>query len=191
MPGNSTKPISGNPEVKVERVGRLSQSDLNDLCDATDSAIQHGGGFGWVDLPARDILENYWKGVMVMPQRILLVARLDGTICGTTQLVKPAPNNEAQRFAVTLTNMFVTPWARGHSLARKLMEEAEKEALTEGFSVINLDVRETLEAAINLYESMGYIHWGTHPYYAKVDQQVIPGRNYYKVIDSKAVEQEP
>ena len=29
-------------------------------------------------LPARDMMERYWQGVLAMPARILLAARLDG-----------------------------------------------------------------------------------------------------------------
>jgi ribosomal protein S18 acetylase RimI-like enzyme len=184
-----TKPL--NPIVSVERVDELSSSDLDDLCDATDAAIQSGGGFGWVDLPAREVLERYWYGVVTMPARILFVARLDGIICGTCQLVKPPANNQAQGMTATLTTHFVTPWARGHGLARQLLNKVEVEALSEGFSVINLDVRETMTEAIRLYESSGFTRIGTHPYYAKVQDKVLKGHYYYKVIDQKAFTQEP
>ncbi len=188
---DQTKQKPRDPVTSVEHVTALSEPDLNDLCDATDEAITAGGGFGWVTLPARDILERYWQGVLTMPARLLFVARLDDVICGTAQLVTPPRNNEAQSFAVTLTTNFVAPWARGHGLARKLLEIVEDKAREEGYAVINLDVRETLDKAISLYESMGYIHCGTHPYYARVDDQVIKGRYYYKVVDPKAVQQEP
>jgi len=175
------------PVISVEHVTDLSPADLNDLCDATDEAIEAGGGFGWVRLPAREILERYWEGVMTMPSRVLFVARLDGVICGTVQLVTPPRNNEAQSFAVALTTNFLAPWARKHGLARMMLEEAEKKARSGGFAVINLDVRETQEDAIKLYESLGYVHCGTHPYYARVDGKIIQGRYYYKVIDPDSV----
>lgn len=175
------------PVTSVELVTELSQADLNDLCDATDEAIGAGGGFGWVKLPAREILERYWKGVLVMPQRMLFVARLDGVICGTAQLVMPPRNNEAQSFAVHLTTNFIAPWARNHGLARLLLEKAEHRAMEEGYAVINLDVRETMENAISLYESMGYVHCGTHPYYARIDGRIVRGRYYYKVIDPQSL----
>ena len=143
------KPI--DPIASVERIEELCANELNDLCDATDAAIQGGGGFGWLDLPARDILERYWQGVIAMPARVLMVARLDNVICGTCQLWKPPVNNEAQKHIVQLTTNFIAPWARGHSLAKKLIEKVEEEALKEGFAVINLDVRETMTEAIALY----------------------------------------
>lgn len=175
------------PTVGVEHITALSPGDLQDLCDATDEAIKAGGGFGWVKLPAREILERYWQGVVTMPARMLFVARLDGVICGTAQLITPSRNNEAQSFAVTLTTNFVAPWARGRGLSRMLLEEVERKARAEGYGVINLDVRETLQAAIRLYESVGYVHCGTHPYYARVQGEVIQGRYYYKVIDGSQI----
>ena len=175
------------PEACVEHIKSLHNNDLNDLCDATDSAIEGGGGFGWVDLPSRDILERYWQGVLTMPSRELFVARLDSVICGTCQLLKPPANNEAQSFAVQLTTNFVAPWARGHGLARMLIESAEEFAKEDGFSVINLDIRETLDKAMKLYESMGYQRIGTHPYYAKVNGEVLKGYYYTKLIASETL----
>ncbi|MGB0719938.1 MAG: GNAT family N-acetyltransferase [Bdellovibrionales bacterium] len=179
------------PVVSVERLEVLSIADLNDLCDATDAAIEAGGGFGWVALPNRERLEAYWRGVLAMPARVLFVARLDGVICGTCQLWKPPSNNEAQGHAVQLTTNFVAPWARGHGLAKMLLEEAEKAALEDDFAVINLDVRETHSQAIALYESMGYVRFGTHPYSVRLPDQIVKSFYYYKVIDPKAVAQEP
>ena len=191
MTDNNRKALPAKPDVRVELVTELTPGELQDLCDATDAAIEAGGGFGWVKLPAHEILERYWKGVLAMPARMLFVARLDGVICGTAQLITPPRNNEAQSFAVTMTTNFVAPWARGHGLARMLVEEVERKALAEGYAVINLDVRETLDAAIKLYESMDYIHFGTHPFYARVNGKIIKGRHYYKVIDEKAIAQNP
>ena len=184
---NDTRIKSLTPVATVELATSLSTGEMQDLCDSTDAAIENGGGFGWVTLPARDILERYWHGVLTMPQRRLFLARLDGVICGTCQLMLPNRNNEAQSFAVQLTANFVAPWARGHGLARMLLVEAEKEAVSEGFGVINLDVRETQEAAIALYESMGYQMFGAHPYYARVDDEIIKGRYYTKAISPQII----
>ena len=184
---SSAKP--NDPTTAVEMVTeKLSEADLNDLCDATDSAIEDGGGFGWLDLPSRDILEKYWQGVITMPNRLLFVARLDSVICGTAQLICPPRNNEAQSFAVKLTTNFITPWARGHGLARALLKTVETTARQEGYGVINLDVRETQKAAISLYEGHGYKVFGTHPYYAKVEENIIKGLYYYKLIDKNLSE---
>lgn len=85
----------------------LSVADLNDLCDSTDAAIDAGGGFGWIKLPNRDILERFWQGVVTMPARMLFVARLDDVICGAAQLIRPAKNNEAQSFVADITGFYL------------------------------------------------------------------------------------
>lgn len=174
----STKPLTPSPTVM--RIEEFTPAELNDLCDATYAGIEAGGGFGWVTKPPRDVLERYWQGVTAMPARILLVAKLDGVICGSCQLVKPPMNNEAQKFAVHLTTHFIAPWARGHGLSKMLVARAEQLAVDEGFSVVNLDVRETMEHAISLYEGLGYERVGTHPYYAQVGGKTLKGFYFTK-----------
>jgi len=173
-------------ETSVEVVERLKTSDLNDLCDATDAAIRVGGGFGWVDPPPRDVLERYWKGVMVVPERTLVLGRLDGVVAGSAQLVRPSRNNESQGFAANLTTSFVAPWARGHGLARKLTCMVEELARAEGYAVLNLDVRDSQTAAIALYESLGYRRWGVHPRYAMAHGHWFAGYFYFKILNDNA-----
>lgn len=169
-------------DVSVEQLEELEGSDLGDLCDATETAILDGGGFGWLTPPPRDVLERYWQGVLLVPERELFVGRLDGTIGGSAQLVRPARNNEAQSFAATITTNFVAPWARGHGMAKLLTEAVERAARRHGFHVLHLDVRETQDAAIQLYESLGYNRWGTNPSYAKVRGKMIAGYYYFKQL---------
>lgn len=170
------------PKAAVERLVELNTGDLNDLCDAAEAAIRDGGGFGWLTPPPRQTLEQYWKGVVLIPERDLFVGRLDGVIAGSCQIQRPPRNNEAQSFACNLTTFFVAPWARGHGLARKLVEIAEAHARDAGFQVLNLDVRETQRAAIRLYETLGFRKFGEHPHYARANDRVIKGLFYYKLL---------
>ncbi len=164
----------------VGRIEEISDIDLADLCDAAEAAIIDGGGFGWLVPPSRRVLERYWKGVLLVPQRSLFVARLNGAIVGSAQLVRPPRNNEAQVFAAAITTNFIAPFARGHGLARDITIAVERAAREDGFSHLTLDVRETQTAAIRLYQSLGYNHWGTNPDYAIVDDEMIAGRYYAK-----------
>ncbi len=170
-------------KARVERLTQYSHTDLDDLCEATESAIVEGGGFGWLRPPPRQVLENYWKGMLLVPERRLVVGRLDGVICGSAQLARAPRNNEAQARAGTLTGAFVAPWARGHGLGRRIVLEVEQLARELGLLVLNLDLRDTQRAAIGLYESMGYRRWGTHPYYALVEGQFVAGHYYFKRLD--------
>lgn len=168
--------------VHVDIVDRLSPADLNDLCDAADAAIEAGGGFGWVTPPTREVMERYWKGVLVVPERHLLVARIDNIIAGAIQLVEPSRHNEAQSFCAQILGAFMAPWARGKGAGRKLHETTEKLAIEMGYKVIQLDVRDTQKAAIGLYERMGYRRWGTNPTYAFVQGKIVAGHYYSKNI---------
>ncbi len=170
-------------KVRIERLTRFSGTDLDDLCEATESAIVEGGGFGWLKPPPRQVLENYWKGVLLVPDRRLVVGRLDGLICGSAQLSRAPRNNEAQATAGTVTSAFVAPWARGHGIGRRIVLEIEQLGRELGLIVLNLDLRDTQKAAIHLYETLGYRRWGTHPLYALVDLEFVAGHYYFKRID--------
>lgn len=175
--------------ISVERLERYSGNDLDDLCDATERAIVDGGGFGWLRPPPRQVLENYWKGMLLVPERRLVVGRLDGIVAGSAQLARAPRNNEAQAFAGTLSGTFVAPWARGHGLGHDIVAEIERLAREMGLAVLNLDLRDTQQAAIRLYEQMGYRRWGTHPVYARVDGRIVPGHYYFKPLDGDTAAQ--
>ena len=170
----------GTPVLAVERAAVLPDDDLQALCEAADAAIIEGGGFGWVNPPGRQALERYFRGVLLMPERLLFTARLDGIIVGSAQLVRPPRNNEAQAFAASLMHSFVAPYARGHGLARHMTRTVEDAARALGYQILNLDVRETQAAAIRMYETLGFQRWGEHPAYARVDGRVIRGLFYCK-----------
>ncbi len=164
----------------IERVTEFTEDDLHALCDATSAAIIDGGGFGWVNPPGMLALETYFRGVLLVPERELFVARLNGQIVGSAHLVRPPRNNEAQAHAAQLMHSYIAPYARGHGLARMLTLGVEERARELGYHVLNLDVRETQEAAIRLYESLGFECWGVHPDYAFVRGTVVRGLFYFK-----------
>jgi ribosomal protein S18 acetylase RimI-like enzyme len=171
-------------QAVVEPLTEFNAGDLHDLCDATEAAILDGGGFGWLTAPPRHVMETYWKGVLLVPERELHVARLDDTIAGSAQLQRPPKNNEAQALTGQLTTFFLAPWARGHGLAQRLVESVEQGARAAGLRVLNLDVRKTQERAIQLYGQLGYERWGTHPHYALVDGDWVTGYYYFKDLAS-------
>ena len=171
--------------LAVDRLADLPDDELEQLCEAADAAIIEGGGFGWVKSPGRLALESYFRGVLLVPERQLYVARLDGLVVGSAQLVRPARNNEAQAFSATLMHAFTAPYARGHGLARMLTRRVEEGARALGYQVLNLDVRETQTAAIRLYEGLGYHRWGEHPCYARIGKHTVRGFFYMKTLQEE------
>lgn len=170
------------PNITIEILEECAELDLSDLCEITEHSIKAGGGFGWVTIPPRESLERYWNGVLTMPQRNLIVARLDGMICGAVQLVEPAPQNQAQSFAASIVASFVAPWARGYQIGAELLATAENLAIEKGYTVLHADIRDTQHTGIALLESLGYIKWGENPHYALIDDKMIRGLYYSKAI---------
>ena len=69
----------------------------------------------------------------------------------------------------------------GYSVASPIfITNALKAARDAGLRVLNLDVRETQEAAIKLYNSLDYRRWGMHPHYAWLDGGWVTGYFYHK-----------
>lgn len=170
-------------DIVIEALEGISDEDLEDLCDAAESAILDGGGFGWLNPPPRAVFGRYFRGVILVPERHLFVARLDGRIAGAAQLQEPPRNNEAQSHMSTLTTLFVAPWARGHGIAAKLATAVEGKARDLGYLILQLDVRATQTAAIHLYEdTLGFTRWGTNPNYAFVDGEMVTGHYFTKQL---------
>ncbi|MEE2694636.1 MAG: GNAT family N-acetyltransferase [Pseudomonadota bacterium] len=167
-------------ELTVELVEKFRRVDLIDLAEATQEAINDGIGFGWVRPPSNQRLEAYWKGVLVVPERDLFVGRLDDSVAGSIQLLRPPPNFEAGVFSASIDTHFVAPWARGHGLAKMLLEAAEAAALKSGLTVMRLEVRASQERAVALYQSCGYKRWGTLEKYHLVAGKFVAGYFYAK-----------
>ena len=176
--------VSDPPVMSVERCERISDTDLLELCEATNAAIIEGGGFGWLEPQGQDRLMRHFRGVLLVPERELFLARLDGRVVGSAQLVRPPRNNEAQAVGAQLTHAYIAPYARGFGLARKLVRFVEERAAALGHRVLNLDVRETQLVAIQIFEGLGYTRWGTHPAYARVKGRIVQGHFFHRLIEA-------
>ena len=167
--------------ITVDKISSFKKGELEELTVATIDAIKEGIGFGWVSTPPKNKVKDYWRGVLLVPNRWLFLGRYKGLIAGSLQVVTFSSANEASIFRVFIENHFVATWARGHGLARLLIEEAEKECKLKNFTHVLLDVRETQKRAIKLYEQMGYNLWGELPVYHKLENhQMVSGKYFYK-----------
>ncbi len=174
-------------DIKIEKLSKFKDADLNDLCEATERTILDNYqsftiGSSREEPLMRERMEAYWKGVLMVPERQLIVGRLDGVIASGIQLVKPSPNNQTSSFSASLEKHFVAPWARGHGLAKLLVKAAEDEAKNFGISVLRISVRDNLQGAIKVYESCGYKCWGVLDKYEIIEGKMYGGRFYYKDI---------
>lgn len=170
-------------KITIERLEALSPKDLMELGDATEATMLDTYGFTigfkqWQP-PLRHELDAYFRGVMMVPDRRLFVARIDGTIAGSIQLLF-APATSAAFFSASIDNHFVAPWARNFGIAKKLLECAENYARTQNTKLIKLSVRSNLEAAVSLYERSKYKRWGVLRKYEMVGKQYVSGYFYCK-----------
>ena len=51
--------------------------------------------------------------------------------------------------------------------------------------MLELDVRETQDAALQIYRHYGYVEWGRHPFYAQVDGRPVAGLFFYKQLNDR------
>ena len=168
------------PKIEAMFITTLNKTDIEELCDATEEAILVDGGFGWINPPPRKKLVDYWKGVLLVPERLLIVGKIDDVICGSIQLIKPSRSNEAQSHLCNLTTFFIASWARGYGLAKMLIYEAEKQAKKNKFSVITLEVRETQKRAIQIYNQAGFKKSGENPKSVLIKDKYYSGYYFYK-----------
>lgn len=169
------------PITEIALATQLNETDLDALVEATEAAIRDGSA-NWVKSPGRAVLQSYWKGLMMAPHRDLLVARLDGIVCGALQLLHPQPMSESGGHAAELASFFVAPWARGHGLGRLLIDGAERQVKRRGLTDINFAIRADRQAALGLANAMGFDRWAVKPRFAEVGGKMVPGYFFTKQI---------
>ncbi len=166
--------------ISVDSITSLSEVDLADLCNITEQAISAGGGFGWLRVPTREILNQYWNNIIEDKLNKLIVGRLNGVIAGTLQLSYEAPNIESRKNIAQIKRQFVAPWARGYGLAKSMIDYSERIAKEDNIKSIQLSVRETQDAAVQLFTGKEYKIWGENPFYAFINGSFIKGLYFYK-----------
>ncbi|RME63419.1 MAG: GNAT family N-acetyltransferase, partial [Alphaproteobacteria bacterium] len=154
-----------------------------DLCRATRDTVVEGTESSFGGTPTEVRLSAFWKGVALAPHRTLVVGRLDGIIAGALQLVRPNPLTEAGPYVAEIMTFFVAPWARGHGLARMMVETAEAVARGKGIRILDVSMRANRRRAIALFESLGYARWGEKEHYAFIGGKFVAGLYFSKSLD--------
>lgn len=129
-------------------------------------AVAGGASVGFMADATATEYERFWQGVAAdveAGRTVLFIARLDGTIVGTTQLQPIGKANQPHR--AEIAKMLVHSSARRRGLASMLMRAAETEALRRGRTLLVLDT-DGASGAHALYTSLGFVEVGTIPRYA-------------------------
>jgi len=92
---------------------------------------------------------------------VLFLGRLDGQIVGATTLVTyPIPTG----WRAHIDDVVVDTSARGHGVGEALVSAALTEARARGVRTVDLTSRPSRDAAIRLYQRLGFIVRDSHVY---------------------------
>lgn len=88
---------------------------------------------------------------------VFLVCEKDEQLCGYVLAIRRRGTRLARMYSLA-----VDPACRGQGLARRLVEQAEKEARDDGALYMRLEVADNNHGAISLYKKLGYVPFGLY-----------------------------
>ena len=139
----------------------------DELAEILHACVQAGASVGFVLPFTLDRARAFWDGVgasLALGQRHVLVARLDGRIAGTAQIIFAPQDNARHRAEVA--KVLVHPRARRQGIASALMRAAETAARQRGLRLLVLDTATGSEAE-PLYQALGFVPTGIVPNYSQ------------------------
>lgn len=151
--------------LRIDRVVGADEGLVYGLTDVLIDAVESGAGVSFMSDLTRDGAAAWWRRTLdsATPRTVILVARDETGIVGTVQLQPAWPPNQPHRADVA--KLMVHRRARGKGVARALMEELERQARTQRFTLLLLDTCKG-SAAERLYTSMGWTRVGEVPNFA-------------------------
>ena len=169
--------------LRIERVTGADDAIVDGLTDVLLDAVQSGAGVSFMNDLTRDGASAWWRRTLAAarPRAVVLVARDESGIVGTVQLQPALPPNQPHRADVA--KLMVHRRARGKGVARALMEELERQARAQRFTLLLLDTCKG-SAAERLYTSMEWTRVGEVPNFAlNPDGSWCDTVFFYKQID--------
>jgi ribosomal protein S18 acetylase RimI-like enzyme len=163
-------------------------ASCGELAEVLHACVQDGASVGFVHPFARTEALSFWQelaGTVASGERLVLVARMEGRIAGTAQLILAQQPNGRHRAEVS--KVLVHPEWRRRGIAQALMRAVEDEARRRGRSLLVLDTK-TGSAAQALYAGLGWQRVGEIPNYAAdVDGPLISTTLMYREVRTDAV----
>jgi GNAT superfamily N-acetyltransferase len=151
-------------------IRRLSASEtrhyVGDLAGVLVDCVEGGASVSFMPPFGQSEAEAFYSRVAVgieTGERILLAAFILGKLVGTVQILTVMPPNQPHR--AEISKLLVLRSARGRGVARSLMEEAERQAVSAGKTLLVLDTV-TGGTAERLYESLDWVKAGVIPKFA-------------------------
>src|SRR3954462_9272787 len=114
------------------------ERDLEQLAGVLHAAVHAGASVGFILPFSLDDARSFWSDKVAPPlqsgARRVLIARWDGSIAGTVQLILDTPPN--QRHRAEIAKLLVHPDARRRGVARALMTAVEDVTRAEGRTLL-------------------------------------------------------
>ena len=169
--------------ITIERVTRATDDLVQGLTVVLLDAVASGAGVSFMSDLTSQGAEEWWRRTLAeaAPRTVILVARDAEGIVGTVQLQAAWQPNQPHRADVA--KLMVHRRARGRGVARALMQELERHAREQRFTLLLLDTCKG-SAAERLYVSLGWTRVGEVPDFAlNPDGSWCTTVFFYKAID--------
>src|SRR5579863_129782 len=153
------------------------------LTETLVETVAHGGSVSFMHPLAPEAAAAFWSKSLDAAEageRVVLGALVAGEIAGTVTLLLDMPPNQQHRGEIA--KMMTRVRHRGRGIARTLIVEAERLALTHGKTLLTLDTA-TEDGAGPFYEKLGFRRAGMIPGYALTPFGTMSGTIlYFKAI---------
>jgi ribosomal protein S18 acetylase RimI-like enzyme len=151
--------------VRIESVDDPTDEIVQQLASVLVDAVTGGASVSFMSDLQFDEAADWWRETLSTsaPRAVVLVARDELGIVGTVQLQPSWAPNQVHRADVA--KLIVHRRARGRGIARTLMQEIERHAREQRFTLLVLDTCKG-SAAEKLYTSLGWLRVGVIPHYA-------------------------
>jgi len=151
--------------ITIERVDTATQDVVQGLAALLLDAVEDNAGISFMAGLGLDEASAWWQETLssASAKAVFLIARDEHGMVGTVQLQPAWPPNQPHRADVA--KLIVHRRARGRGIARALMQELERHAREQRFTLLLLDTCKG-GAAERLYSSLDWIRVGEVPRFA-------------------------
>jgi len=153
------------PEFAITPLTASPQT-LDALADILVETVAAGGSVHFMHPLAFEDARGFWEKALAAAargERVVLGAYDGEALVSTVSLLLDMPPNQQHR--AEIGKMMTHPRHRGRGAAAALLAEAERLAIANGRTLINLDTAAD-DGASGLYEKSGYIFAGSIPDFA-------------------------
>lgn len=152
-------------DVTIERVESASGDIVQELASLLVDAVESGAGISFMAGLRVEEAAAWWRQALssATSRTVVLVARDEAGVVGTVQLQPAWPPNQPHRADVA--KLIVHRRGRRRGIARALMEELERQARQQRFTLLVLDTCKGT-AAERLYATLGWTRVGEVPGFA-------------------------